>query len=123
MAIKIKGDIVIDDNENLIITGYGSFNGTSYVKFPEGTTAQRPGTLLSGQTRFNSSTGELETYTGSTWGDVTVRVADGVIGLWRDTIQTSYTLPTDRNGLSVGPVTVNSGVTVTIPSGRTWTVI
>ena len=39
------------------------------------------------------------------------------------TISSNYTLPSDQNGLSVGPITINSGVTVTVPSGRRWVVI
>ena len=38
-------------------------------------------------------------------------------------INTSYTLPTGYNAMSVGPVTVVSGVTVTVPSGSVWAII
>jgi hypothetical protein len=38
------------------------------------------------------------------------------------TITTNYTIPTNYNGLSAGPITVNSGVVVVIPSGSSWTV-
>ena len=36
---------------------------------------------------------------------------------------TSYTLPAGFNGLSVGPLTIASGVSVTIGSGQRWVVI
>lgn len=39
------------------------------------------------------------------------------------TINSSYTLTTGRNALSVGPVTVASGATVTVPSGKRWLVL
>jgi len=39
------------------------------------------------------------------------------------TITTSSTINTGNNAISGGPVTVNSGVTVTVPSGSTWTVV
>lgn len=39
------------------------------------------------------------------------------------TVTTSYTLTTGRNAMSVGPVTVNGGVTVTVPSGQRWVVL
>jgi hypothetical protein len=39
------------------------------------------------------------------------------------TIDTNYTISTDANAMSAGPITVASGVTVTVPSGSTWTVI
>jgi hypothetical protein len=39
------------------------------------------------------------------------------------TISENYTIPSGSNGMSAGPVTVASGVTVTVPSGSTWTVV
>jgi len=35
----------------------------------------------------------------------------------------SYTIPTGKNAGTFGPVTVNSGVTVTVPSGSVWTIV
>jgi hypothetical protein len=39
------------------------------------------------------------------------------------TIAANYTIGTGNNGLSVGPVTINSGVTVTVGSGQRWLVL
>jgi hypothetical protein len=39
------------------------------------------------------------------------------------TVNTSYTLTTSRNAMSVGPITVASGAAVTIPSGQRWVVL
>ena len=39
------------------------------------------------------------------------------------TIAYDYTINTGMNAMTPGPVTVNSGVTVTVPSGSTWTVV
>jgi hypothetical protein len=39
------------------------------------------------------------------------------------TVNTDYTLTASKNAMSAGPITVASGVTVTVPSGSTWTVI
>jgi len=38
-------------------------------------------------------------------------------------VTTSYTISTNRNAMTVGPVTINSGATVTVPSGSTWVVL
>ena len=35
----------------------------------------------------------------------------------------SYTIPTGKNAGTFGPVSINSGVTVTVPSGSVWTVV
>jgi hypothetical protein len=40
-----------------------------------------------------------------------------------NTISVSSTINSGNNAISSGPVTVNSGVTVTVPSGSTWTVV
>ena len=39
------------------------------------------------------------------------------------TVTTNYTLTTGRNAMSTGPITVNAGVTVTVPSGQRWVVL
>lgn len=38
-------------------------------------------------------------------------------------VTTDYTIPVGKNAMSTGPITVNSGVTVTISSGSTWAII
>ena len=39
------------------------------------------------------------------------------------TVTTNYTITNGQNAMSAGPITVNSGVTVTVGSGEVWTVI
>jgi hypothetical protein len=39
------------------------------------------------------------------------------------TVSADYTIPVGSNAMSSGPVTVNSGITVTVSSGSVWTVI
>ena len=36
---------------------------------------------------------------------------------------TDYTITTDRNAMSAGPITVNPGVILTVPSGSTYTIV
>jgi hypothetical protein len=38
-------------------------------------------------------------------------------------ISNNYTVPANKNAISVGPVTVGSGVTVTVGSGQRWLVV
>ena len=52
----------------------------------------------------------------------------GVIKQSRATISENITIPASHNGvdfnsMSVGPITISSGFTVTVPSGVTWTII
>lgn len=39
------------------------------------------------------------------------------------TVTTSYTIPTGKNAGTFGPITINDGVTVTIPDGDVWTIV
>jgi hypothetical protein len=39
------------------------------------------------------------------------------------TITTNYTIPTGKNAGTFGPVTVNSGITVTVSTGSTWSIV
>jgi hypothetical protein len=47
------------------------------------------------------------------------------LGLWENsaTISANYTIGTGNNAQSAGPITINTGVTVTVPSGSTWVVV
>lgn len=36
---------------------------------------------------------------------------------------TDYTITTGRNAMSAGPITVNFGVTLTVPAGSTYTIV
>jgi len=38
-------------------------------------------------------------------------------------VTTNYTLTANKNAMSAGPVTINSGVTVTVPTGAVWTIV
>ena len=39
------------------------------------------------------------------------------------TVDTDYTLTTSNNAVSAGPVTVSSGITVTVPAGAAWVIV
>lgn len=49
--------------------------------------------------------------------------ASNGIFLNANTVATSLTLPTNYNGLSSGDVTLNTGVTVTVPTGARWVIV
>lgn len=107
-------------------TGYFTTIGltdTSASTLNVGTTAQRPGTPAAGMVRYNSSTTKFEGYNGA-WGSLgggaTGGGADQVFVENGVTVTTSYTITTNYNAMSVGPITINSGAVVTVPSGSTW---
>ena len=51
-----------------------------------------------------------------------VAASNGLV-LNNKAISTSYTMPAGYNAMSVGPVTINSGVVMTIPSTQRWMVL
>jgi hypothetical protein len=76
---------------------------------------------------FNNTSNIL--YSGKFSGDgslltnVSATTASGCIYENSQTITANYTMTTNKNGMSAGPITINSGITVTIPSGSAWTVV
>lgn len=78
----------------------------------------------SGQVWINSTKNQLYVYTGSFWQSVSIQSgSDGTISLNSNTISESYTFPIGYNGTSAGPITINDGITITIPSGSEWTIL
>lgn len=108
-------------------TGNVSFTGTGYVLIPTGTTAQRPVSPANGEIRYNTDYGQFEGYSGSAWGQLgggaTGSGGDQIFVQNGQTVTTSYTIPTGKNASTTGPITINSGVTVTVPSGSRWVVL
>jgi hypothetical protein len=39
------------------------------------------------------------------------------------TISTSYTITTNYNAMSAGPITIATGATLTIPTGSNWAIV
>lgn len=50
-------------------------------------------------------------------------LANGALTENAQTVTANYTISTNKNAMSVGPITVNSGVAVTIPTGSNWTIL
>ena len=103
-----------------------SISGTGYVDIPAGTTAQRPGSPNTGMLRFNSDYARYEGYDGSSWGQLGGAGGSGGNAVFyeNDTnVTTSHTITTNKNAMSAGPITINNGVTVTVPTGSVWTVV
>ena len=94
-----------------------------FVTAATGDLAPKSGSNLT----FNSATGVLgaTSYTGdgSNLTGVASTVADGCIYENSQTISNNYTITTNKNAMSAGPITVASGATLTIPSGSTYTIV
>lgn len=64
---------------------------------------------------------EDNTFTGSLTATA-LSATNGIITN-KATVSTNYNIPSGDNGLSAGPITINSGVTVTVPTGSTWVIV
>ena len=66
---------------------------------------------------YNSGTSSWEP--GTAGGNTTT------FGLWEhaNTISANYSITSGNNAVAAGPITINSGITVTIPTGSRWAVI
>jgi hypothetical protein len=91
---------------NIVVTGATTFTYTM---------ASNPG-----------ANGTGASYTYAQWvavGGANGGGSDQVFFVNSQTVTTSYTLPSGTSASSTGPITLNSGVTVTIPSGGRWVVL
>ena len=97
-------------------------NYTSAFRLPVGTTAQRPGSPAAGDIRFNSTTTEAEIFNGTIF--TAVGGGAGATGGGNDqwvfendqNVTQNYEITANKHAHSVSP-TINSGVTITVPSG------
>jgi hypothetical protein len=124
---------------NSTTSRFEGYNGTSWLPLnPQssttgslitsaGTTAERDASPAGGYFRFNTTTSSWEGYNGSVWkavgGGATGGGADEIFVENGQNVTVNYTIPSTRNAMSTGPITVDSGVTVTISSGSRWVVL
>ena len=110
-----------------VMTGDVSMNSNGFLKIPVGTDAQQPGqssqpAAAIGQFRYNSDQNRFEGYKNTGWGELgggagaTGGGTDQVFFESDQAVTTDYTLTANKNAHTVSP-TINSGVTVTVPSG------
>ena len=128
---------VADDSHNHIISNVDGLqtaldgkvpqtSTTGSAEIPAGTTLERDGSPSAGYLRFNTTDSSFEGYDGSAWGAIGGgggASAGGAIYENSDDITSDYTITSGKNGFSVGPMTIASGVTVTVPSGQRWVIL
>lgn len=121
VAIWSDGTNFAYQNTNLQTSPTGS------LITPAGTTAEQDASPLPGYFRFNTDTDSWEGYDGTVWkavgGGATGGGADEVFVENSQNVTVDYTIPSTRNAMSTGPISIDSGVTVTISSGSRWVVI
>ena len=64
-GIALNGNVTVSGTQN--VTGKLSAEGTAAMKIPAGTTAERPGTPVLGDIRYNTTDTRAEIYNGTEW--------------------------------------------------------
>lgn len=139
-------DGVLMDSEVTNLAAVKAFDPTDYVEqtsatgsaeLPAGTTAQRDGTPSAGYIRFNSTDSTFEGYDGTAWGSIggagggLFKGENGEVGssagdIFRvneQTLNTDVTIDADENASAAGPLTVASGVTLTVSVGGNLVIV
>jgi hypothetical protein len=122
--LEVTGSTTTNDPT---ITAQGSDTNIDVQIVPKGTGGLRfTGPLLpnnlagtSGQVLTSAGAGAVPTWATPVGSNITTQ------GLYENnaTISANYTIGTGNNAVSAGPITINSGVVVTVPSGSTWVVV
>lgn len=115
--------LLTGNNANL--SGQVNMTSTGAVLVPVGTTGQRP-TAASGLFRFNSSLTRFEGYNGTSWGTLGGATGGGNDQIFYENgqnVTTDYTIASTKNAMSAGPITIDSGATVTVDTGANWVIV
>ena len=111
----------------LAANGDVSFTSTGFLLIPSGTTAQRPVSPAVGEIRYNTTLSQFEGYANSAWGSLgggaTGGGSDQIFNLNGQTVTADYSIPSGKNATSAGPISIDTGVTVTIPTGSVWVIV
>lgn len=101
-------------------------SATGAAQLPASTTANRP-SPVTGHLRFNTTTVAFEGYNGTAWasvgGGATGGNTDQIFYLNSQTVTANYSIPSGQNAGTFGPISVDAGATVIVPSGSTWSIV
>lgn len=113
------------------VTSAGNINmtGTGAIDVAAGATGDRPDPASNGMFRYNTTDNAFEGYANGAWGAIgggggaSGGGSDAVFYENGQNVTTDYSITSSTNAMSAGPITIDSGATVTIPSGSTWTIV
>ena len=93
----LSRDVVIDSSNSGNLVNWGAGDKDVFVTYPADKSVYSVGPIIKSQT--------------------------GAVYTNQNTIAENSSLPTGYNGFSVGPITIEDGVTFSVPPGQTWVVI
>ena len=113
-------------------------NANDGIGIPSGTTAERPSSPRAGHIRHNADNNEYEGYDGTAWGLIgagglykgnngeqgnLARGAGNIFRVHAQTLSVDTTIDADENALCAGPLTIGGGVTLTITTGGSVSIV
>ncbi len=108
-----KTYVVINNSDSVLTLKGGPGSPTTGIALPAG------GSVLAA---WDSNVGDFVKVAGG-GGGATGGGANEVFFENDQTVTNDYTIPGNKNAGTFGPITVDSGVTVTVSSGAVWTVV
>lgn len=108
-----KTYVVINNSDSVLTLKGGPGSPTTGIALPAG------GSVLAA---WDSNVGDFVKVAGG-GGGATGGGANQVFFENDQTVTNDYTIPGNKNAGTFGPITVDSGVTVTVSSGAVWTVV
>lgn len=101
------------------------YNGSSWIPVSTVvcTSITRPASPFEGQLIYETDTDLTLVWNGSAWVRVSGASGDDPIMFNTNQVTTNTTIPSGKNGVSAGPITIASGVTVTVASGSAWAIV
>lgn len=108
-----KTYVVINNSDSTLYLQGGPVSPTTGIALPAG------GSVLAA---WDSDVGDFVKVAGG-GGGATGGGANQVFFENDQTVTNDYTIPGNKNAGTFGPITVNSGITVTVSSGSVWTVV
>ena len=102
-------------SSGITITDDTTTNATRYLTFTSATSGSiTSANVSSTKLKYNPSTGELTS---------PIQIASNGLQVNSQTVGVSYTIASGNSAMSAGPITLSSGVSVTISSGSRWVVL
>ena len=123
----LTGDVILDNQVDARFRE-ATASGVNYVGFqaPANIVSDIIFTLPDAGPAVTGYALKCDSFGVLSWGNAGGATGSGTDDIFYENSQNvtgSYTLTASKNAMSAGPITINSGVTVTVPSGASWVVV